>query len=244
MAYRNIIRIDEEKCDGCGICARACHEGAIRIIDGKAKLVKESYCDGLGDCIGECPQDAITIEQREAEEYDAEAVEQAQKKQNDSEPAPACQCQGTMVKTLERGKTEKSSESQPSLLSNWPVQIKLLPVNAPYFDGASLLIAADCVPCAFGSFHSQFVDGRVVLLGCPKLDDAKYYEEKLTQIFAANDIKDISIVFMEVPCCTGLIWLVESAIEKSGKQIPVTKTKIGINGNICNNQNSIFGELL
>ena len=163
----------------------------------------------------------------------------------ETEGMPVFQAENGQValEHLEHKKTAQPEGDQPSCLSNWPVQIKLVPVNAPYFDGASLLIAADCVPCAFGAFHSRFVDGRIVLLGCPKLDDATFYEDKLTQIFANNDIKDMTIVFMEVPCCTGLIGIVESSIEKSGKQISVTKTRIGINGNICNGKESIFGEL-
>ncbi|MCI5869023.1 MAG: 4Fe-4S binding protein [Dorea sp.] len=198
---RKIIQINEEKCNGCGLCANACHEGAIDIIDGKAKLVREHFCDGLGDCLPECPTGAITFVEREAPEYDEAAVA--------------------------RAKQEKLQESE--LLRNWPVQIKLAPVQAPYFDGANLLIAADCSAYAYASFHKDFVKGRVTLIGCPKLDVIDY-SEKLTQILQNNSIASVTVVRMEVPCCGGIEYAVNRALQNSGKFIPRQVITIGIKG--------------
>ncbi|MEN8207848.1 MAG: 4Fe-4S binding protein [Candidatus Fermentibacteria bacterium] len=240
---RKIIRIDEEKCDGCGICADACHEGAIQIINGKAKLVKESYCDGLGDCIGPCPQDAITIEERFADEYDEEAV-QKHLAERDSSSAPAepvvCSCPGTAARELSHPASPMEtaiSENVPSRLSTWPVQITLVPPSAPFLNNSDLLIAADCVPFAFPDFHNRFIKGRVALVGCPKLDDAGYYMNKFTEIFKLNEFKSITVVYMEVPCCGGLVQLVHKALIQSGKQIPLTFLKIGIKGDILDEMN-------
>ncbi len=235
---RKIIRIDEDKCDGCGICADACHEGAIKMINGKAKLVKESYCDGLGDCIGPCPQDAISIEERFADEYDEEAVQihlEEQKSETSSAENAVCACPGSAVRDLTRTSEPASkAESccQTSRLSTWPVQITLVPPNAPFLSDADLLIAADCVPFAFPDFHSRFIDGRIALVGCPKLDDAGYYTDKFTQIFKMNSIKSVTVAYMEVPCCGGLVQLIHKALIQSGKQIPLTFVKIGIKGDI------------
>lgn len=198
---RKIIQINEEKCNGCGLCANACHEGAIDIIDGKAKLVREHFCDGLGDCLPECPTGAITFVEREAPEYDEAAVA--------------------------RAKQEKLQESE--LLRNWPVQIKLAPVQAPYFDGANLLIAADCSAYAYASFHKDFVKGRVTLIGCPKLDVIDY-SEKLTQLLQNNSIASVTVVRMEVPCCGGIEYAVNRALQNSGKFIPRQVITIGIKG--------------
>ena len=198
---RKIIQINEEKCNGCGLCANACHEGAIDIIDGKAKLVREHFCDGLGDCLPECPTGALTFVEREAPEYDEAAVA--------------------------RAKQEKLQESE--LLRNWPVQIKLAPVQAPYFDGANLLIAADCSAYAYASFHKDFVKGRVTLIGCPKLDVIDY-SEKLTQILQNNSIASVTVVRMEVPCCGGIEYAVNRALQNSGKFIPRQVITIGIKG--------------
>ena len=240
---RKIIRIDEEKCDGCGICAEACHEGAIKIIDGKAKLVKDSYCDGLGDCIGPCPQDAISIEERYAEEYDEVAV-QKHLEERDSSSAPpkpvACACPGSALRELShpaQAVETAVSGNIPSRLSTWPVQITLVPPNAPFLNDSDLLIAADCVPFAFPDFHNRFIKGRIALVGCPKLDDAGYYTDKFTEIFKLNNIKSITVAYMEVPCCGGLVQLVHKALIQSGKQIPVSFVKIGIKGDILDEMN-------
>lgn len=236
MPVRNVVRIDEEKCDGCGQCATACAEGAIEIIDGKARLVSESYCDGLGACLGECPQDAITIEQREAAEFDEEAVEQHLSSQAAVETTTTCP--GSAPQAIERcelvdKKGEPGEKSEvPSMLGNWPVQLKLVPANAPYFDGADLLIAADCVPFAYADFHRKFLIDKVLMIGCPKLDSAEFYRKKLAQIFIQNDIKSIEVAYMEVPCCFGLVHLVHESLKESGKDIPLKLTKVGVKGDI------------
>ncbi len=222
---RKIIQINEEKCNGCGACAAACHEGAIRMIDGKAKLVRDDYCDGLGDCLPSCPTNAITFVEREAAAYDAAAVEAA-KKAAQAKGAPlACGCPGTNVKTFARSEgasapaADAGTGERPSRLGQWPVQIKLVPVNAPYFDGAKLLIAADCTAYAYANLHERFMRGHVTLIGCPKLD-AVDYAEKLTQIIRENDIRSVTLVRMEVPCCGGLENALKTALKNSGKFIP------------------------
>lgn len=218
---RKIITIDTEKCNGCGLCAEACHEGAIGMVDGKAKLLREDYCDGLGDCLPACPTEAITFEEREAPAYDAEAVKAAQAaKAADSKPLP-CGCAGTQSKSIQREHPAAVREKGPieSELTQWPVQIKLVPVNAPYFDGANLLIAADCTAFACGDFHKRFIKNHVTLIGCPKLDEGDY-AEKLTEIIRQNNIKSVSIVRMEVPCCGGLENAAKRAIQQSGKFLP------------------------
>lgn len=205
---RKIIHIDEDKCNGCGICATACHEGAIDLVDGKAKLAREHFCDGFGDCLPACPMGAITFEEREAPAYDEAAVMRAKQSSGVAD--------GRNVK-----------------LSNWPVQIKLAPIQAPYFDGADLLIAADCTAYAYAKFHSEFIDGRVTLIGCPKLDGVDY-SEKLTEIIRNNNIKSVTIVRMEVPCCGGLEWAAKNAMSNSGKHIPSQVITISIDGEILN----------
>ena len=208
---RKIIRIDKEKCNGCGACTDACHEGAIDIINGKAELVREHFCDGLGDCLPECPTGAISFEEREAPEYDEEAVKEAQKK--------------LFVKNQ-----TMSAHSVPKL-QNWPVQIKLAPVNAPYFNGAKLLIAADCTAYAYASFHQDFIRNKVTLIGCPKLDQVDY-SDKLTEIIQNNNIQSVTIVRMEVPCCGGLEMAAKKALQNSGKFLPWQVITISIDGNI------------
>lgn len=237
---RQIIHIDEEKCNGCGICANACHEGAIDIVDGKAKLVRENFCDGFGDCLPGCPVGAITFETREAPEYDEAAVKRAQetaRKQAETKAGkPAGGCPGSKVMQINREAVSLMANDAPttktvSQLKNWPVQIKLAPVQAPYFDKAKLLIAADCTAYAYAAFHQDFIRGKVTLIGCPKLDDIDY-SEKLTQIIANNDIQSVTIVRMEVPCCGGLERAAKYALQASGKFIPWQVVTIGIDGNI------------
>lgn len=216
---RKIIQIDKEKCNGCGACAAACHEGAIGMIDGKAELLRDDYCDGLGDCLPTCPTGAITFVEREAAAYDEAAVKAAQAAKQETLP---CGCPGTHAKQIHREtETHACTGSAPaeSRLSQWPVQIKLVPINAPYFDGADLLIAADCTAYAYGDFHNRFIRNRITLIGCPKLDSVGY-TEKLTAIIRENDIRSVMVVRMEVPCCGGLETAVKAALQASGKFIP------------------------
>ena len=221
---RKIIRIDEEKCNGCGACASACHEGAIDMVNGKAKLTRENYCDGLGDCLPACPTGAITFEMREAQAYDEAAVKAAQAKK------AAHGCPGAAARTMARAEG-KGHERMESCLGNWPVQIKLAPVNAPVFENADLLIAADCTAYAYGNFHQDFIRGRVTLIGCPKLDSADY-ASKLAELFGANDIRSITVARMTVPCCGGLPYAVQLAVKMSGKDIPVRVVTITPDGRI------------
>lgn len=226
---RKIIKIDEEKCTGCGLCAEACHEGAIEIIDGKARVTREDYCDGLGDCLPACPTNAITFEEREAPAYNEAAVLAA--KQRKAGAALPCGCPGTHSKSIRREAAAAPTAPVTSQLSQWPVQIKLVPVNAPYFSGADLLIAADCTAYAYGNFHNEFIKGRVTLIGCPKLDEGDY-AEKLTAIIANNDIKSVTVSRMEVPCCGGIENAVRSALQASGKFIPWRVVTISADGRI------------
>jgi len=289
MAVRTMVHIDEEKCDGCGLCVPDCAEGALQIIDGKAKLVSDIYCDGLGACLGSCPLDAITMVERDADEYNHDAVNERLKDlgreelpaehdhghdhSDHGQAAPAaeekvedlaCGCPGTMTQSFDRPKLDlspkapvaapvaigggcPSSRSQQfakpeavapaaqggpvaSRLGNWPVQIMLVPPKAPYLDGADLLIAADCAPFAYGDFHRRFMEGKTLLIGCPKLDNTDIYVDKLTAIFRDNDIRSLGVVYMEVPCCTGLVQLAKTALEQSGKPIPTILYRMGIKG--------------
>lgn len=225
---RQIITIDETKCNGCGVCISACHEGAITLVDGKAKLLRDDYCDGLGNCLPACPTGAITFEQREAASYDEEAVlkNRASAPADSAVPPEACGCPGTRMRSFSKPAVytagsfvPKGSAAAESELMQWPVQIKLVPVNAPYFKDANLLVAADCSAFAYASFHRDFIKNHITIIGCPKLDDGDY-TEKLTAIIANNDIKSLTIVRMEVPCCGGLSHAATEALKASGKFIP------------------------
>lgn len=233
---RKIIKIDENKCNGCGACAAACHEGAIEIIDGKAVLTREDYCDGLGDCLPECPTDAISFEEREAPAYDEAAVLAAKQKKMKKQgiKIPHAGCPGTQVRQIVPPKTENTSSHTPAAISQlgqWPCQIKLAPVNAPYFNEAKLLIAADCTAYAYANIHEDFMKGKVTLIGCPKLDSVDY-SEKITAIIRNNDIRSVTILRMEVPCCGGLETAVKKALQESGKFIPWQTITISIDGKI------------
>jgi len=217
---RQIIKIDEDLCNGCTLCAQACHEGAIAMVDGKAKLIRDDYCDGLGNCLPVCPTGAITFEEREALAFDEAAV-LANKKQNSEPDTLACGCPGTQSREIAREEVAPSAFEMPfaSELKQWPVQIKLVPINAPYFDNANLLIAADCAAYACANFHGRFMRNKITIIGCPKLDEGDY-SEKLTAIIQGNNIKSVTIVRMEVPCCGGLEQAAITALKQSGKFLP------------------------
>ena len=232
---RRIIEIDENKCNGCGACAAACHEGAIAMVDGKARLMRDDYCDGLGDCLPTCPTGAITFVEREAAAYDEQAVmENKQRKMRKEGMTLPCGCPGSQSRQIqhaEGGSTEMPRIEQTSRLSQWPVQIKLVPVNAPYFDGARLLIAADCTAYAYAAFHERFIKGHITLVGCPKLDGVDY-SEKLTEIIRENNIKSVTVVRMEVPCCGGLEMAAKKALQQSGKFIPWQVVTVTVDGRL------------
>ncbi len=261
MPQRKVVKIDEEKCDGCGLCIPACPEGALQIVDGKARLVKESYCDGLGACLGHCPRGAITIEEREAEEFDERAVHARLAEQGKSRtpaaqrgaaadvPAPPARaagtgggCPGAQARLLRAPQVPHSAGQPPSeqprgsqpepALANWPVQISLVPTLAPYFDGAHLLVCADCVPFAYPRFHEDLLRGRIVAIGCPKLDDGAFYRDKLAEIFRENNIASVAVAHMEVPCCFSLVQVVHEALAASGKDLPLALVNVGIDGEI------------
>ena len=255
MAMRKIVKIDESKCNGCGLCVPNCAEGAIQIIDGKAKLLADNLCDGLGACLGECPLDAITIIERDADEFDEEAVHHHLKNSStpSAQPTPVAQpkhphphghhhgggCPGSRAMEINKKAAAQHAASASTddievkikpQLSQWPVQLNLVPVNAPYFDNADLLIAADCVPFAYPNFHLDLLKGRKVVIGCPKLDDVAHYIEKLTAIVRENNINSVTVAFMEVPCCGGIVRAAEAAIAQSGKNIQLNRVRIGISG--------------
>ncbi|MCF8112887.1 MAG: 4Fe-4S binding protein [Desulfotignum sp.] len=242
---RKIIEIDDEKCDGCGNCVPSCAEGAIQIVEGKARVIADRYCDGLGACLGECPQGALNIVEREAEEFDEAAVLQLLEKQAKTEETDAGEpartsggCPSAAVKSFStslcdcanQAKTQKSGG--PSALGHWPVQIRLVPAGAPFLKNADLVIAADCVPVAYPSFHKDFLAGRAVMIGCPKFDDAQGYVDKLTRVFKESGIKSITSVIMEVPCCAGLPAIVKKALENSGMDIPFSQVTVSARGEI------------
>ena len=239
MALRKIVKIDEEKCDGCGICVPACAEGALQIIDGKARLVSEVYCDGLGACLGDCPQDAITIEEREADKFDEVAVEKYLESLNQTEQIQPiespCGCPGAAMQTLKPDRAEQPNAPEqniPSALQSWPVQLMLVPPMAPFLKSADILICADCVPFAVPDFHSRFLKGKIALVGCPKLDDISFYREKLKAIFAEARPSSVTVLRMEVPCCGGIVSAAVSAREEVIPDTPAEVHVIGINGSI------------
>ncbi len=250
MPIRNIVKIDEDKCNGCGLCIPNCAEGAIKLIDGKARLVDDKFCDGLGACLGHCPQDAITIIQRDAKEFDEDAVKayhqktQHQMSRNKPRLHQDSQCPGSRTMDF-RGKGNRNayqsgskadadSEGSESELRQWPVQLTLVSPNASFFKDADLLVSADCVPFSYPGFHREFLKNKTLVIGCPKLDDAQFYVEKLSEILKANNIKSITLVNMEVPCCFGLQHIVEESVKRSGRNIPVNQTIISINGEKLN----------
>jgi len=236
MAKRQIIRIDDEKCDGCGLCVPSCAEGAIQIVDGKARLVADRYCDGLGACLGDCPQGALTIEAREAQEF----VGPAPGAPHPETPAPAPESPGAAFvcpgSRMQQSQREATPAPGASALSHWPVKLRLVNANAPFLQGASLLVAADCAPFAAGDFHSRFLDGKTVVCGCPKFDDLPEHVAKLTDILKGNDIREITVVNMDVPCCSGLVQIVRQALEASGKSLPVTICMLGNAGQVLQQQ--------
>jgi NAD-dependent dihydropyrimidine dehydrogenase PreA subunit len=234
---RKIIEIDETLCDGCGQCAPACAEGAIQIIDGKARVIADRLCDGLGACLGECPTDALKIVEREAEEFDEEAVEEhlktMTKKGNEPSQTIGCGCPSSSLQTFIADRPSGESEAAvPSALTHWPIKIRLVPPKAPFLKGADLLVLADCTAVAYTKLHHDLLDGKVVMMGCPKFDDAEGYVHKFTEVFQTADVKSVTVAAMEVPCCSGLPWIVKKGLEKSGKNIPLTEIVIGARGNI------------
>ena len=269
MVKRNIVEIDEDKCNGCGLCIPNCHEGALQIIDNKARLISDLFCDGLGNCLGHCPQDAIKIVEKEAEPYDEKKVMEKISKQgtntikahlehlrdhNETEylnqaieylkennmenPMEEkkmeghCGCPGAAMREVNNEQDASTNQEQSSALRQWPVQLNLLPPQAPFFDNSHLLVAADCVPFANADFHSKLLHGKSLVIGCPKLDDTEAYEEKLTEIFKLNNIKSVTVAIMEVPCCHCMLAAVESAVGKYGKKITIIQETSGVNGDI------------
>jgi ferredoxin len=239
---RKIIKIDEELCNGCGECASACAEGAIQIIDGKARLLKEQYCDGLGACLGECPTGALKVIEREAEEFDEGAVKEhlgaREKQEQKAAPTMACGCPSTQIESFgpqpvrDAHHGQATEASYASALSHWPVQIRLVPPTAPFLQGAHLLVAADCTPVAYPHFHRDFLEGKVVLVGCPKFDDKEAYIQRFADIFKTAHVKDVTVVVMEVPCCQGLPVIVKKGMELSGKSIPLEQITISRRGEV------------
>ncbi|MBI4634464.1 MAG: 4Fe-4S binding protein [Deltaproteobacteria bacterium] len=239
---RKIIHIDEDKCDGCGQCVPSCAEGAIRIVDGKARLAAEKYCDGLGACLGECPQDALKIVEREAEDFDEKAVEQhlkvAEPPKSKEAPTMACGCPSTQIQSFRRptpceeANKPKTQVSSVSALAHWPVQITLVPPTAPFLKGADLLVAADCTPIAYPDFHRDFLKGKTVMVGCPKFDDAEAYVQKFADIFKAAGIKSVTVLTMEVPCCQGLPVIVKKGMAAAGVAVPMSNVVVSLRGEI------------
>ena len=240
MAIRNIVLIDEDKCNGCGDCVTSCAEGAIEIIDGKAKLVSEIYCDGLGACLGSCPQDAISIEKRESAEFDEAATEEhleKMKQKETAQPKSPCQCPGTMMQSFDKAETSAASAGDvTSQLAQWPVQLTLLSPQAPYFMGADLMLTADCVPFAMGDFHNKLLKDKAIAIACPKLDDIDPYIEKVAEIIKLNNLNSLTVVHMKVPCCSGMTHIAKQAIALSGVDMKFEDIIIDLQGNICNTE--------
>ena len=239
MVMRNIVKIDENKCNGCGDCVNACAEGAIEVVDGKAKLVSEIYCDGLGACLGHCPQDAITVEQLEASEFDEAATKaHLAKKKSPLPPQSGFVCPGTIAQNLRDGPQPAASSGVATLsqLGQWPVQLKLISPQAPYFANSDLLLVADCVPFAMGDFHEKFLKNRSIAVGCPKLDDSRFYIDKLTEIIKMNELNSLTVIHMEVPCCSGLTYIAKEAIANSGVKLPFEDVTVDLRGNIARNE--------
>ena len=238
MAVRNIVKIDEEKCDGCGQCVTACAEGAIEIINDKAKLISETYCDGLGACLGHCPQDAITIEQRDATEFDEWAVEKHLAESKPAVKKPTFVCPGLISKQIQKKEQPENSSggNVTSQLTHWPVQLKLISPQAPFLQGADLLLVADCVPFAVGDFHDRFLRDKVVAVGCPKLDDGEFYVNKLAEIFKNTKLKSLTVIHMEVPCCLGLVRIAEQAIQLADIDLSFSDVTIALDGTIKNTE--------
>ena len=239
MAVRNIVKIDEEKCTGCGQCVTACAEGAIKIINGKAKLVSDTYCDGLGACLGHCPEDAITVEAREAVPFDEEATKAYLAAQQKETPPMACPGLASHLFDDVEARTsaeETEAVAAASQLGHWPVQLKLVARTAPYFADADLLLVADCVPVAMGDFHGRFLKGRAVAMGCPKLDDVQFYIEKLSDILRANSIRSLTVLHMEVPCCSGLTRVAREAVATCCKDMPFEDVTIGLRGEVLRSE--------
>lgn len=233
-AVRKIIKINEEKCDGCGLCVPACAEGALQIVNGKAKLIKESYCDGLGACLGECPQGAISIEEKEVEQFDEEAAIKHQADEVDTEGSLPCGCPSTMVTQFKRQSVSVNTKNvairMRSMLTHWPVQLTLVPPSAGFLQGSDLVLSADCVPFAYADFHSDFLNNHVLLIACPKLDDFQSHQKKLNDILKHSDIKSLTVIHMEVPCCTGLLHMAKQAIAVNGNNIKLRTVVIGVKG--------------
>ncbi len=232
---RKIIKIDEEKCDGCGLCVPACPEGALQIVNGKAKLVKESFCDGLGACLGECPRGAITIEERTADEFEQAAVKYHLAQEKPATEEHRFSCPSAAVKQFEKKEAkviEKEAASSPSMLSHWPIQLTLVPPTAPFLHGADLMLVADCVPFAYAGFHQDFLQGRALLVACPKLDDFPAHLKKLAEILRQSEVKSLTVMIMEVPCCFSLVQMAKRAIALSGKDIPLNTLTIGVRGEL------------
>lgn len=246
-AVRKIVEIDDERCDGCGQCVLSCAEGAIQIIDGKARLVSESYCDGLGACLGECPQGALRITERESDEFDPEAVEHYLK-ERDGEPQHSAGqaqsgCPSAQIRTFQvvcdQPATPASGGGSASALSHWPVQLRLVPANAPFLKSANLLVAADCVPVAYPNFHRDFLAGKAVLIGCPKFDNPTEYVQKFAEIFKSANVQTVTVVDMEVPCCSALTMIVKKGLEMAGKNIPVEQITVSVRGEILDTRRKI-----
>jgi len=236
---RKIVEIDEEKCDGCGVCIPSCVEGALQIVDGKAKLISEIYCDGLGACLGECPQDAITVVEREAAEFSEEAVEHHLEQEETVAPVEdrlPCGCPSTSVHQFEKLEAAEAAAEdisyQSSMLGHWPVQLTLVPPTAPFLQGADLLMVADCVPFAYAGFHSDLLRGHALLVACPKLDDFQAHVNKLTDILSQSAVKSLTVAYMEVPCCSALAHMVKQAIQQSGRDITLKEVIIGVQGDL------------